>query len=156
MRIVAGERLPHLGASRRQGVDERHQRPRLLLRGEPVGIRDIQCLQHPYQSTDIRRVKTIRLPWRERGRLVDDAHGHRATDRALRIGQRRKVLVHRFVTRGTIEVDAQASVVEPLQRSWSGRPVGGRPRADNADSSESLNLCAELGQLQVRGVPCPR
>ena len=94
-------------------------------------------------------MKTIRLPWRERGRLVDDAHGHRATDRALRIGQRRKVLVHRFVTRGTIEVDAQASVVEPLQRSWSGRPVGGRPRADNADSSESLNLCAELGQLHV-------
>ena len=69
----------------------------------------------------------------------------------MRIGQRRKVLVHRFVTRGTIEVDAQASVVELLQRSWRGRPVGGRPRADNADSSESLNLCAELGQLHSYG-----
>ena len=55
-----------------------------------------------------------------------------------------------------IEVDAQASVVEPLQRSWRGRPVGGRPRADNADSSESLNLCAELGQLHLSLDPARR
>ena len=47
--------------------------------------------------------------------------------------------------------------VESLPPAGGGRPVGGRPRADSAGSSESLNLCAEPGQLHgktriVRGV----
>ena len=46
-------------------------------------------------------------------------------------------------------IDARSSVVEPLQPAGGGRPVGGRSRADSAGSSESLNLCEELGQLQA-------
>ena len=45
-------------------------------------------------------------------------------------------------------VDARSSAVESLPPAGGGRPVGGRPRADSAGSSESLNLCAEPGQLQ--------
>ena len=46
-------------------------------------------------------------------------------------------------------VDARSSAVESLPPAGGRRPVGGRPRADSAGSSESLNLCAEPGQLQV-------
>ena len=45
-------------------------------------------------------------------------------------------------------IDSRSCVVEPLPPAGGGRPVGGRPRTDSAGSSESLNLCAELGQLQ--------
>ena len=46
-------------------------------------------------------------------------------------------------------VDARYSAVESLPPAGGGQPVGRRPRADSAGSSESLNLCAEPGQLQV-------
>ena len=45
-------------------------------------------------------------------------------------------------------IDSRSCVVEPLPPAGGGRPVGGRPRTDSAGSSESLNLRAELGQLQ--------
>ena len=45
-------------------------------------------------------------------------------------------------------IDSRSCVVEPLPPAGVGRPVGGRPRTDSAGSSESLNLRAELGQLQ--------
>ena len=44
-------------------------------------------------------------------------------------------------------IDSRSCVVEPLPPAGGGRPVGGRPRTDSAGSSESRNLCAELGQL---------
>ena len=37
---------------------------------------------------------------------------NQATDRAFRIGQRRNVLVHRFVTRGTIEEKIDRMIAE--------------------------------------------
>ena len=50
-------------------------------------------------------------------------------------------------------IDSRSCVVEPLPPAGGGRPVGGRPRTDSAGSSESLNLCAELGQLHPRRAP---
>ena len=44
-------------------------------------------------------------------------------------------------------IDSRSCVVEPLPPAGGSRPVGGRPRTDSAGSSESRNLCAELGQL---------
>ena len=40
---------------------------------------------------------------------------NQATDRAFRIGQRRNVLVHRFVTRGTIEEKIDRMIAEKRQ-----------------------------------------
>ena len=45
-------------------------------------------------------------------------------------------------------IDSRSCVVEPLPPAGGGGPVGRRPRTDSAGSSKSLNLCAELGQLQ--------
>jgi non-specific serine/threonine protein kinase len=40
---------------------------------------------------------------------------NQATDRAFRIGQQRNVLVHKFVTRGTIEERIDAMIAEKRQ-----------------------------------------
>ena len=42
---------------------------------------------------------------------------NQATDRAFRIGQQRNVLVHKFVTRGTIEEKIDALIAEKQQMS---------------------------------------
>ena len=42
---------------------------------------------------------------------------NQATDRAFRIGQQRGVLVHKFVTRGTIEEKIDALIAEKQQMS---------------------------------------
>ena len=53
-------------------------------------------------------------------------------------------------------IDSRSCVVDPLPPAGGGRPVGGRPRTDSAGSSESLNLCAELGQLHRACTPAKR
>ena len=59
---------------------------------------------------------------------------NQATDRAFRIGQKRNVLVHKFVCRGTIEeqIDAADRVEAAIGAGCPRRRAGDRPRRDEA------------------------
>ena len=79
---------------------------------------------------------------------------NQATDRAFRIGQKRNVLVHKFVCRGTVEERIDA-LIAAEDRS---RPRRGRRRRTLADGDGQRRIAAIRGpgrsQSAGRGMTC--
>ena len=71
---------------------------------------------------------------------------NQATDRAFRIGQKRNVLVHKFVCRGTIEETIDALIAEKTALADDVLEGGGR---DNADGDERRGI-AQAGLARHR------
>ena len=73
---------------------------------------------------------------------------NQATDRAYRIGQQKNVLVHKFVTRGTIEEKIDALIQSKLQLSQDVLAGGGEAWITEYSNDELLKLFALGGELQ--------
>jgi non-specific serine/threonine protein kinase len=78
---------------------------------------------------------------------------NQATDRAFRIGQKRNVLVHKFVCRGTIEerIDALIAEKRALAQSVVGAESGAEAKLTELPNEElmrlvSLDLASALGE----------
>ena len=102
-------------------------RPGLVLHGE-IGVRKRQDLVDRFQREDGPPFFVLSLKAGGTGlnltaashvihfdRWWNPAVENQATDRAFRIGQRRNVLVHRFLTRGTIEERIDRMIAEKRQ-----------------------------------------
>ncbi len=69
---------------------------------------------------------------------------NQATDRAFRIGQKRNVLVHKFVCRGTIEerIDALISEKKTLAENLLGAASGAEAQLTEMSNDELLSFVA--------------
>ena len=67
---------------------------------------------------------------------------NQATDRAFRIGQRRNVLVHKFVCRGTIEEKIDALIADKMQLAEDILAGGAEKMLTEMSDAELLNLVA--------------
>ncbi len=65
---------------------------------------------------------------------------NQATDRAFRIGQKRNVLVHKFVTRGTIEERIDEMIAEKRQIADEVLATGGEINLTELPDAELMNL----------------
>ena len=65
---------------------------------------------------------------------------NQATDRAFRIGQKRNVLVHKFVSRGTIEEKVDRLIAAKRDLSDSLLEAGSEPKLTELTDEELLNL----------------
>ena len=78
---------------------------------------------------------------------MESYRGNQATDRAFRIGQKRNVLVHKFVCKGTIE-DKIDQMIESKQKLAGDflEGGGGEINLTEINDKELLNLVAlDLG-----------
>ena len=67
---------------------------------------------------------------------------NQATDRAFRIGQKRNVLVHKFVCRGTIEERIDALIAEKRQVAEQVLDADGAPKLTELSDDELLRFVA--------------
>jgi non-specific serine/threonine protein kinase len=78
---------------------------------------------------------------------------NQATDRAFRIGQKRNVMVHTFVCRGTIEERIDAMIGEKRQLAadlLEGSGSGGEIRLTEMSDAELMRLVAlDLGSASM-------
>ena len=65
---------------------------------------------------------------------------NQATDRAFRIGQKKNVLVHKFVCQGTLEDKIDSLITEKMQLSHEILEGGGEKLLTEMDNQELLNL----------------
>ena len=65
---------------------------------------------------------------------------NQATDRAFRIGQTRKVIVHKFVTKGTIEEKIDAMIEEKQKLSGDILSAAGEKWITELNNEELMNL----------------
>ncbi|MBI2422342.1 MAG: DEAD/DEAH box helicase [Candidatus Hydrogenedentes bacterium] len=65
---------------------------------------------------------------------------NQATDRAFRIGQKKNVLVHKFITSGTVEEHIDALIEEKRQLAHEILPGGGELNLTELPDNELLNL----------------
>ncbi len=65
---------------------------------------------------------------------------NQATDRAFRIGQKRNVLVHKFISRGTVEEKIDALIESKKQLSDDLLPGGGEQLLTEMSDAELINL----------------
>ena len=72
---------------------------------------------------------------------------NQATDRAFRIGQRRNVLVHKFITRGTVEERIDAMIAD--KRQLAEDLLGGDREVNLTELSDDELL--DLVRLDVTG-----
>ncbi|MBX3745607.1 MAG: DEAD/DEAH box helicase [Verrucomicrobiae bacterium] len=73
---------------------------------------------------------------------------NQATDRAFRIGQRRNVLVHKFVCRGTVEERIDALIAE--KRALADSVLGGEPGAETLLTEMSDEDLLQLVALDMK------
>ena len=72
-----------------------------------------------------------------------------ATDRAFRIGQKKNVLVHKFVCRGTVEEKIDAMINEKVQLATDVLSTGGEALLTELDDREILDLVSlDLDQTE--------
>jgi hypothetical protein len=77
---------------------------------------------------------------------------NQATDRAFRIGQKRNVLVHKFVCRGTIEERIDAMIAEKREVAEQILDGDGTPKLSEMPDDELLKFVAlDLGRAGVDG-----
>jgi non-specific serine/threonine protein kinase len=79
---------------------------------------------------------------------------NQATDRAFRIGQKRNVMVHKFVCRGTIEerIDAMIADKRQLAADLLDSSGGGEIRLTEMSDAELMRLVAlDLGSASMDG-----
>ncbi|MCR4342446.1 MAG: SWF/SNF helicase family protein, partial [Patescibacteria group bacterium] len=65
---------------------------------------------------------------------------NQATDRVFRIGQKKNVLVHKFITRGTIEEKINDMLREKAKISSDIIQVAGESMLTEMDTNELINL----------------
>lgn len=74
---------------------------------------------------------------------------NQATDRAFRIGQTRKVIVHKFVTKGTIEEKIDAMIEEKQKLSGDILSAAGEKWITELNNDELMNLMRLGGDRKV-------
>jgi SNF2 family DNA or RNA helicase len=65
---------------------------------------------------------------------------NQATDRAFRIGQQKNVVVHKFITQGTIEEKIDAMLEEKTRMSEEVMAAGGEAWITELDNDQLLDL----------------
>jgi non-specific serine/threonine protein kinase len=72
---------------------------------------------------------------------------NQATDRAFRIGQTKNVMVHKFVTRGTVEEKIDEMIAEKQKLSGDILGSGGEQWITEYSNAELMNIFALGGDL---------
>jgi SNF2 family DNA or RNA helicase len=128
-------------------------RPRLVLHGS-VPVKQRQALIGAFQQRDtyipflVLSLKAggVGLNLTEANHVVhfdrwwNPAVEHQATDRAFRIGQQNNVVVHTFITQGTIEENIDAMLDEKTRLSEEVITSGGEGWITELDNDQLLDL----------------
>ncbi len=117
------------GVKRRQGLVDRFQRDD----GPPFFILSLKAGGTGLNLTAASHVIHFDRWW-------NPAVENQATDRAFRIGQRRNVLVHRFVTRGTIEEKIDRMIAEKRKLADDVLDGGGEVNLTELSDDELIDL----------------